>query len=467
MQEKLKWYVGKYIDFDGAYKAQCMDLAVDYLYWATDGKYRMWGNAVDAVNDRVNNFGNFATIHRNTKNFLPKIGDIAVWTKAPAHEVYGHIGIVYGDITLQSCTMLDQNWNGNPSQPAKLRKDDYRGVTHFIRINFEGEAPKTKKAKVTKVTKKHLIVAGHGGRDVGAVGNGINERDFTRDEIVDRVAKYINQIDGHEAVVYNKKNNMYVDTQYGVGYGMYWAKAQGFDTVTEYHLDAFNKTASGGHVIVYKGFAPDSIDLGIRNILKKYVGVRYNHKGHSGVSGRDNLLQVNVSADIGMNYRLVELGFITNPTDVRNIKNNVKAICKGMAEAITGGKVKKQQTPKKKPNTNNATTKKDERSKTPRTIGKWQVNKQNGAQYIRAEGTFTVTAEEGIISRFDNPSTNAEHGGVAKKGYTYEYSYLVRANGFVWIQYRLVGTKRWKFLPFNTWNSVTGAVGKVPYGTFS
>ncbi|WP_213810450.1 CHAP domain-containing protein [Jeotgalicoccus sp. WY2] len=139
MHDRLKWYVGRYIDFDGAYQAQCMDLTVDFIWWATDGKYRMWGIAIDAVNDRVNNYGKFATIHKNTKNFLPQVGDIAVWTKPTAHEVYGHIGIVYGNINLSTCTMLDQNWDGDPSRPAKLRTDDYRGVTHFIRINFEEE----------------------------------------------------------------------------------------------------------------------------------------------------------------------------------------------------------------------------------------------------------------------------------------------------------------------------------------
>ena len=152
MQERLKWYVGRYIDFDGAYQAQCMDLAVDFMWWATDGKYRMWGNAIDAINDRVNNYGSFATIHKNTKNFLPEVGDIAVWTKAPAHEVYGHIGIVYGDISLQSCTMLDQNWDGDPSRPAKLRTDNYRGVTHFIRINFDGK-PKKDNAIIVDVSE--------------------------------------------------------------------------------------------------------------------------------------------------------------------------------------------------------------------------------------------------------------------------------------------------------------------------
>lgn len=147
MVERLKWYVGKHIDFDGAYGAQCMDLAVDFMWWATGGKYRMWGNAIDAVNDRVNNYGKYATVHKNTKNFLPKVGDIAVWTQAPAHPVYGHIGIVYGDISLESCTMLDQNWYGDPTQNAILRKEYYAGVTHFIRINFEGNEVKNQSAK--------------------------------------------------------------------------------------------------------------------------------------------------------------------------------------------------------------------------------------------------------------------------------------------------------------------------------
>lgn len=317
-----------------------------------------------------------------------------------------------------------------------------------------------------KVTKRHLIVSGHGGNDPGAIGNGTNERDFTRNHIVDKVVKYINQIDGHKAEVYNKKNNMYVDTQYGSGYGMYWAKSQGYDSVTEYHLDAASASARGGHVIVYSGFVPDKADLGIRDALQKFVGIRYNHKGHAGVSGRNNLLQVNVAANIGMPYRLVELGFITNKADFQAINRNIDALCKAMAEAIAGGKVTAQK-PKKPANTDNSTTKKDEKAKTPRTIGSWQVNKQNGAQYIKAEGTFTVTAEDGIIARFHNPSTSAKHGGVAKKGWSTKYAYLVRAGDLVWIQYQVDGKGPWKFLPFNDWDSKTGAVGKTPWGVFS
>lgn len=114
-------------------------------------------------------------------------------------------------------------------------------------------------------------------------------------------------------------------------------------------------------------------------------------------------------------------------------------------------------TPPKKPATS--------KPKTPRTIGSWQANQINGAQYVRAEGTFTVGSKP-IMSRFDNPSINNNNeGGWAQPGDKYKYQYLVRANGYVWIQYELNG--RQKFLPYNTWNSKTGKVGKNEWGSFS
>ena len=324
----------------------------------------------------------------------------------------------------------------------------------------KASAPKAK-AK-PKVIKTHLIVAGHGGNDPGAIGNGTNERDFVRNHIVDRVAKYINATDGHKAVIYDKKRNMYVDTQRPGG-GMYDAKKKGYSTVTEYHLDAASASARGGHVIVYSGFAPDKIDLGIRDALQKYVGIRYTHKGHSGISGRNNLLQVNVAANIGVNYRLVELGFITNKADFQAINKNVEALCKAMANAITGGVSKATTAPSKKATPSQAQDKIDPNTKTPRLIGSWKTNK-HGTQYIQAEGTFTVGHTK-IMSRDGSPFLSAPEGGWAHPGFSIKYDEIVRQNGHVWIGYNQNG-KRW-YLPYNTWNSRTGAVGNSAWGTFS
>ena len=145
MVKRLNWYVGRYIDFDGMYGAQCMDLAVDFVYWSTNGKVRLWGNAIDAIR---NDLGKYGKVIKNSKNFVPKVGDIAVWTKYPAHPLYGHIGIVYGDVNINTCTILDQNWFGDSTQGAILRSgENYQGVTHFIRLNFKGEPVKSKQPK--------------------------------------------------------------------------------------------------------------------------------------------------------------------------------------------------------------------------------------------------------------------------------------------------------------------------------
>ena len=145
MLKRLNWYVGRYIDFDGAYGAQCMDLAVDFVYWATNGKVRLWGNAIDAIR---NDLGKYGKVIKNSKNFVPKVGDIAVWTKYPAHPLYGHIGIVYGNVNINTCSMLDQNWFGDSTQGAILRRgENYQGITHFIRLNFKGESVKNQKVE--------------------------------------------------------------------------------------------------------------------------------------------------------------------------------------------------------------------------------------------------------------------------------------------------------------------------------
>lgn len=65
-----------------------------------------------------------------------------------------------------------------------------------------------------KMSRKIMIVAGHGYNDPGAVGNGTNERDFIRANIVDRVANYLKQA-GHTVAVYGKDQDMYQDTAYG------------------------------------------------------------------------------------------------------------------------------------------------------------------------------------------------------------------------------------------------------------
>ena len=149
-----KWLnskVGTGTDWDGMYGFQCMDLAVAYMNYVTDGKVTMWGNAKDAIK---NSFGDTAKIIKNTPSFEPKVGDVAVWTTGN-FSTYGHIAIVVDgnpNNDLQTFKSLDQNWFGGglaKTELAQIITHNYDGVTHFIRPNFKAEPKKTTPKKET------------------------------------------------------------------------------------------------------------------------------------------------------------------------------------------------------------------------------------------------------------------------------------------------------------------------------
>lgn len=179
---------------------------------------------------------------------------------------------------------------------------------------------------------KHLIVCGHGQSDPGALGCGTNERDFTRNKLKPLIEKWAKQLKSNTIEFYNTSLDMFQQTAAGRGsYGI-----NGYASVTEFHLDAAGSTATGGHVIIAKGYNPGSDDLAIANVIKKYVGWWAGVKNTQGCNGRDNLLNLNIFAQRGINYRLVELGFIPNPSDMQKINDNLDSIAKEMVEAITG-----------------------------------------------------------------------------------------------------------------------------------
>lgn len=180
---------------------------------------------------------------------------------------------------------------------------------------------------------KHLIVYGHGQSDPGAVGNGYCERDFTRNVLGPYLEKYAGQLKNNTVDFYDKSLDMY--TQSRAGRGAY-SVSTSYASVTELHLDSASPAATGGHVIVKAGFSADAADLRIAQVVKKYVGWWGSVAGTQGISYRNDLLNLNVFANRGISYRLVELGFITNANDVNRLTSNLDAIAKEMIQAITG-----------------------------------------------------------------------------------------------------------------------------------
>ena len=144
----IKKVIGKGIDFDGQYGYQCADLSVDYMYYITDKKVRMWGNAKDLIN---NDFKGLATVYKNTPSFLAKKGDVFVMG-ANRGGGYGHTGIVVS-ATLNTITVIEQNWLGGGatfSEVTTKRTHGYDKEMWFIRPKFA----KAKKSTAKKTTAK-------------------------------------------------------------------------------------------------------------------------------------------------------------------------------------------------------------------------------------------------------------------------------------------------------------------------
>lgn len=154
------------IDADGAFHAQCMDLIVDYVSWLTDGKVTMWGNAKDAIKNKL---PEGFKIHVNKASTVPKQGWIAVYTTG-SYAQWGHIGIVFDGGNTSQFTILEQNWNGYANKKPLKRVDNYYGLTHFIEVPIKAETPKKetatkksasktpapKKKATLKVSKNHI-----------------------------------------------------------------------------------------------------------------------------------------------------------------------------------------------------------------------------------------------------------------------------------------------------------------------
>lgn len=191
---------------------------------------------------------------------------------------------------------------------------------------------------------KTLVIAGHGKNANGSFDPGATgfitkgEHKYYVENFFPAVRKYLPA--GHAVVLFSEYN------VYDRSNLVALANKYGKDTqVIEMHYDAAgSEAANGGHVIVHSNYEPDQLDLKLRDVIKKHIGVRYTHKGHSGVSGRNDLRNCNLAANGNVNYRLVELGFGTNRKDADIMLTTVDKLAKDFVMAICG-KVKTEPAP--------------------------------------------------------------------------------------------------------------------------
>lgn len=187
--------------------------------------------------------------------------------------------------------------------------------------------------------KEHVVAFGHGAGDPGGVGNGTNERDFNRKKLYPHLKKW-SDLSKFKFRYYDVSGKVDLFAETNAGRGVYSLDPKTTLSLTEIHEDASsNASAHGGHVIISSLYNPDKADLALAELIKKYIGWWGSVANTKGVNKRNNLLNLNVSAQRGIAYRLLELGFITNKKDFDNLNKNLDAIAKGIIEGITGEKL--------------------------------------------------------------------------------------------------------------------------------
>ncbi|WP_434796138.1 CHAP domain-containing protein [Staphylococcus equorum] len=152
---------GQYIDFDDEFAYQCVDVITDFVHHVTKG-VRFWGNAKDLIN---NVMPKGWKVVENTQNYIPPVTAIAVYTEG-IYSKWGHTGLVWDNSGgTETFTILEQNFDTLANSPAKLRVDDYSGLTHFIVPDFADDsvdladigAVKPKEKKSGKALKLNTI----------------------------------------------------------------------------------------------------------------------------------------------------------------------------------------------------------------------------------------------------------------------------------------------------------------------
>ncbi len=142
--EAVRWtwaQRGKWLDEDGWYGAQCVDLILEYCHFLgvnpPRGNAKEWAHlALPAGWTRV----------QNTPNYIPKPGEIVVWTGGR----FGHIGIILS-ANVRSFTSMEQNVVGNltTGSPAEVRTHTNWAGLWFLRPNFADAGTKARTVRVT------------------------------------------------------------------------------------------------------------------------------------------------------------------------------------------------------------------------------------------------------------------------------------------------------------------------------
>lgn len=162
--------------------------------------------------------------------------------------------------------------------------------------------------------EKLYVICGHGAGDPGACGNGYQEAERVR-----ALGARIKALGGDNVTLGDINRNYYADN------GISKLNISKDYQIIELHMDSAAASARGAHVIIYGGFSADTYDKALAKFLSGMFPGRANT-----IVGRNDLANPARAASKGYGYRLVEIGFISNATDVSIFNANIDNIAKGI-----------------------------------------------------------------------------------------------------------------------------------------
>ena len=176
---------------------------------------------------------------------------------------------------------------------------------------------------------KILLMAGHGGGDPGAIGNGYKEADVVREivpKLRDRLTPYA------DVTVFDMSKNPYR-----------YIKSNSFnfkeyDYVLEVHLNAYQNEATangktkGAEILVH----PTEKGVGVENaILSNISALGFTNRG---IKRRTDLQNMNIcKGKQGVSYALIEVCFVDDIDDMALYNAKKEAVIDGIAQGIVTG----------------------------------------------------------------------------------------------------------------------------------
>lgn len=173
------------------------------------------------------------------------------------------------------------------------------------------------------MSAKLFIICGHGAGDPGAFAGGQTEAALVR-----KLAARLKDLGGDDTQIGDMSVNWYETNGIGKGHCPKGAM------VLELHMDSASPSARGGHVIIKKGFTPDAFDKALASFIGSFMPGRA-----STIVGRSDLANPNRAASAGVNYRLLECGFISNDGDRAKFMNQMDDLARGILRAAGIGAV--------------------------------------------------------------------------------------------------------------------------------